>query len=277
MKKSLSTSTTLILFTVSIHAQPFVDPLQLRYTHAFRNNNAAATPHSHLWAGSDLPVKLKAKTYLLLSPFYEQWQIDSAGKKNIVPTVQSLALPLGLIFPLNTKWSLALAGIVRTNGETLFGKKTFQPGGTGFASFAVRPDQKFRFGVYMNAECFGLFVMPLLGADWRIDKKNYLFGLLPGRLSFEHQWNRQLYGGFTFRAVSNSYRLDNGLYMRLEDNQLSAWLDFYPVKNWVLSLEPGFGLFRKIRTGLNDKNYLSVRNWGDGPFIRLSSSYRVRL
>ena len=83
----------------SLSAQPYVDPLNLRYTYAFRNNAAFATPHSHLYIGSDLPIKLKASTYLLLSPFYERWQIDSGAKKDIVPTVQSLALPGGLIFP----------------------------------------------------------------------------------------------------------------------------------------------------------------------------------
>ncbi len=271
----------LILFLVSLnsslHAQPYIDPLNLRYTYGFRNNNAFATPHQHLYIGSDLPIKLKANTYLLLSPFYERWQIDSGAKKEIVPTVQSLALPVGLIFPVNKKWSLTLMGIVRKNGETLFGMKSLQVGGTGFASYAAKPDQKFRFGLYVNSEFFGLFVMPLLGTDWRIDKKNYLFGLLPGRLTWEHEWNKKLYGGLTFRAITNSFRLTQNQYLRLDDNQLSAFLDFYPSNRFCLTLEPGIGLFRKIRTGSGKRNYLLTRDWGDGAFIKVSSSYRVRL
>ncbi len=260
-----------------LSAQPYVDPLNLRYTYAFRNTAAFATPHSHLYIGSDLPIKLKATTYLLLSPFYERWQIDSGAKKDIVPTVQSLALPVGLIFPLKNKWSLTLMGIVRKNGEALFGMKSLQVGGTGFASYAVRPDKKFRFGMYMNTDFFGFFFMPLLGTDWRINKKNYLFGLLPGRLTWEHQWSPKLYGGLTFRAITNSFRLTQNQFLRLDDNQLSAFLDFYPAKNWVLTLEPGYGLFRKIRTGADKRTYLLTRNWGDGVFIKLSGSYRVRL
>jgi len=261
----------------SLSAQPYVDPLNLRYTYAFRNNAAFATPHSHLYIGSDLPIKLKASTYLLLSPFYERWQIDSGAKKDIVPTVQSLALPVGLLFPLKNKWSLTLMGIVRKNGEALFGKKSLQVGGTGFASYAARPDKKLRFGMYVNTDFFGFFFMPLLGTDWRINKKNYLFGLLPGRLTWEHQWSTKLYGGLTFRAITNSFRLTQDRYLRLDDNQLSAFLDFYPAKNWVLTLEPGYGLFRKIRTGADKRTYLLTRNWGDGAFIKLSGSYRVRL
>ena len=185
-----------------LSAQPYVDPLQIRYTHAFRNTGAFATPHTHLYIGSDLPLKLKTNTYLLLSPFYERWQIDSGSKKDIVPTVQSLALPVGMIFPLNNKWSMTLMGIVRKNGEALFGMKSLQVGGTGFATYAARPDKKFRFGMYVNTDFFGFFFMPLLGTDWRIDKKNYLFGLLPGRLTWEHEWSKKLYGGLTFRAIT---------------------------------------------------------------------------
>ncbi len=272
-------SLILIFSTLSfcLSAQPYVDPLQLRYTRAFRKPGAFATAHEHLLTGSDLPLKLKENTYLLLSPFYEQWRIDSATKKQIVPGVKSLALPVGLILPLNKKWSLTVMPTLRTNGETLFGSKTIQFGGALFTSYTRKPGQKLRFGVYMNKECFGLFIMPLLGTDWRIDKKNYLFGMLPGRMTFEHQWTKNFFGGFTFRAITNSYRLDNGRYLRLEDNQLSGFLDLYAAKHLCFTLEPGFGLLRKIRTGLNDKNYLSVRNWGDGPFIKLSAAYRVRL
>lgn len=272
----------ILIFVISfiyscLQAQPYVDPLNIRYTYALRNDGAFATPHQHLYIGSDLPLKLKTNTYLLLSPFYERWAIDSGSKKDIVPTVQSLALPVGLIFPLKNKWSMTLMGIVRTNGETLFGSKSLQVGSTGFASYAARPDKKFRFGLYMNSDFFGLFVMPLLGTDWRIDNKNYVFGLLPGRLTWEHQWSPKLYGGLTFRAITNSFRLTQNQYLRLDDNQLSAFLDFYPVKRFCLTLEPGFGLLRKIRSGTEKRTYLLTRNWGDGVFIKLSGSYRVRL
>ena len=73
-------------------AQPYVDPFQVRYTNAARTKGAYATPFTHVWAGSDLPIKLKENTYLLLSPYYEGWMIDSSSKKEIVPAA---AAPLG--------------------------------------------------------------------------------------------------------------------------------------------------------------------------------------
>ena len=267
-----------LLFAAQLFAQPYVDPFQVRYTYGFRNDKAEATPFTHLWAGSDIPIKLKENTYLLLSPYYEQWQIDSANREEIVPGVQSLAFPVGLIFPIkNSNWSLTLLPTLRSNGEKLFADNTIQYGGAGFATWARKPNQKFRFGVYLNKEFFGWFVIPLLGTDWRINAKNYIFGLLPGRLTYEHQWSTKFYGGATFRAITNSFRLSNGRYLRLDDNQVSLYLDYYPAKKLCITVEPGYGVLRKIRTGINNKNYLTERNWGDGPFIKLSASYRVRL
>ncbi|HEX6334573.1 MAG TPA: hypothetical protein VFZ78_10125 [Flavisolibacter sp.] len=259
-------------------AQPYVDPFQVRYLHAFRQGSGKATPFTHLWAGSDIPLRLREKTYLVLSPYFEQWNLDSAGVSGILSPVKSLALPVGLIIPLtNSKWSLTFYPTVRTNGERLFGERTLQAGGASFASWERRPGQKFRFGVYVNDEFFGLFVIPLLGTDWKIDEKNYVFGLLPGRLTWEHRHNRRMYYGATFRAITNSYRLDNGNFLRLDDNQLSVYADVYLLKRLCLTVESGYGILRKIRTGKYTREYLADEKWGDGPFIRLSASYRVRI
>lgn len=272
---------SIILFAGQLRSQPFVDPFQVRYMYAFKNTHTPATPFTHLWAGTDVPVKIKKlneNSFLLISPYYEQWNLDSAETEHIYPKVQSIALPVGLILPFNTsKWSLTVIPVARWNGEQLFAENTFQFGGATFASYARKPDQKFRIGVYANAEFFGLFIIPLLGCDWRIDEKNYLFGVLPGRLTYEHQWNTKFYWGATFRAPTSSYRLSDGSFIRIDDNQLSLYADYYPAKHLCVTLEAGYGILRKIRTGVDTKEYTSKINWGDGPFIKCSASYRIRL
>src|SRR5438067_956520 len=166
-----------------IKAQPYVDPLNIRYTHAFESNQSRATPFNHFYIGSDIPVRFKSGTIILLSPFFENWNIDSANNKNFLPAVSSIALPIGVIFPLNNKWSLNITAIPRINGEDINFNNAFQIGGVVFASYKAKEKQKFRLGVYVNNDFFGVFVMPLAGIDWRINKNNYLFGLLPGRLT----------------------------------------------------------------------------------------------
>ncbi len=267
-----------LFLTAQLWSQPYVDPIQVRYTYAFEKTKPVATPFTHFWAGSDLPIQLKESSYLLLSPYYEQWNLDSADEEVVYPTVHSLALPVGLILPLqSSKWSLTVLPITRWSGEKLLDANTFQYGAVTFATLARKPQQKFRFGIYVNKEFFGWYIMPLLGTDWRIDEKNYLFGILPGRLTYERRWSQKWYGGATFRGLTSSHRLSNGQYIRLDDNQLSVYLDYYPAKHVCITLEPGFGLLRKIRTGIDNRDYLTEVNWGDGPFIKLSVSYRVRL
>jgi len=241
----------------SLFAQPFLDPLSIRYTHAFEGNNPKATPFSHIYIGSDIPIRFKNGTILLLSQFYENWNIDSAGTKQYLPVVSGIAFPVGIIFPLNAKWSLNITAIPRINSEGLQLNNGFQIGCLTFASYKIKERQKLRLGIYINNDFFGVFVIPLVGIDWRINSNDYLFGLLPGRLSYEHRLSNVFYAGATFRAITNSYRFKNGNYLRIDDNQLSLYLDYYPVKNFVLTLEPGYGIIRKLRLG-NDhnKNYI---------------------
>lgn len=261
-----------------VHAQSYVDPIQMRYTYGLRNNSEAAAPFTHLWVGSDLPIKLRHKTYQLFSPYYEQWDIDSAEKTHIVPQVKGLVFPVGVILPMkDTLWTINLLPMIRWNGEEIFADKTFQIGGAAFITRQIKPGKMLRFGVYMNTEFFGFFVMPLVGADWRIDNKNYVFGLLPGRLTWEHKVKNKLYYGATFRALTNSFRQKDGQFLRIDDNQISMYMDYYIAKRFCLTVEPGYGIMRKLRTGKETRTYTQNINWGDGPFIKLSTSYRIRL
>ena len=118
-----------------------------------------------------------------------------------------------------------------------------------FGFICRTPTQKFSLGVYSNSEFFGLFVVPLVGIDWKIDDRNYLFGVFPGRLSFEHQWDRHWYSGLSFRAPTNSYRITNGEYIRLDDAQLSLFLDYYLTKHLCLSLGNRLWVFPKTSYG----------------------------
>lgn len=265
--------------TIRSWSQPYVDLLQIRYMSALEAKDPVATPFTHLYVGSDIPIRLKNQMIILLSPYYEQWSLDSADTEHIYPTVKSIAFPAGVIIPFkDSKWTLTVLPLIKTNGEELFAENTFQYGGAAMAGYQVKEGQKFRIGVYANKEFFGWFIIPLLGVDWKLGEKDYLFGVLPGRLTYEHKINDRFYSGATFRAPTASYRLSNGQYLRLDDQQLSLFVDYYLSKNICVTLEPGFGIYRQLRTGItDDRDYLVDVKWGDGPFIKLSAAYRIRL
>ena len=259
--------------------QPYVDPVHIRYTYGLKSNSAAGTPFTHIYIGPDFPLKLKNNGFLVISPVYEKWNIDSASKESWLPQVSSIALALSAIIPLDQNhWSLTVSAIPRINGEELNFDNNFQFGGVLLATYKKKQTLKYKFGVYANREFFGLFIIPLAGIDWHINERNNLFGVLPGKLSFEHMLNTHFYTGVTFRAITNSYKLNNGNYLRIDDNQLSGFLDWYITKHAVVTGEAGYGIMRQLRSGNGyNKHYLTDYKWGDGLFIKLSASYRIRL
>ena len=193
--------------------------------------------------------------------------------------MKGIGIALSAVFPLDKDhWSLTVSAIPRVYGEKLEFDNAFQFGGVLLATYKKRETLKYKFGVYANSEFFGPFFMPLGGIDWRIDGRNNLFGVLPGRLTFEHKLNSRLYTGGTFRAITNSFRLGEDNYLRINDNQLSGFLDCYLTKKIVITGEAGYGILRELKRGRGyNKNYTEDYNWADGMFVRLAASYRIRL
>lgn len=278
MKKNLLFFIIALVSSI-LYAQPYVDLFNIRNTSAFQNKNASGTPFSHVYFGADFPLKQKNNGLIVISPAYEIWNIDSAFNKNYLPSVSSVGLALSVVVPLDKNhWSLIVSAIPRFNAEGLKMSNSFQMGSVILATYKKNENLKYKFGIYVNNEFFGLIMIPLVGIDWRINDRNNLFGVLPGRLTYEHKLSNNLYTGGTFRAITNSYKLSNENYLRIDDNQLSAFLDFYPAKHIVFTLEPGYGIIRKLRIGKeHNKNYLTDLNWGDGLFIKLTAAYRIRL
>jgi hypothetical protein len=103
---------------------------------------------------------------------------------------------------------------------------------------------------------------------------NDLFGVLPGNLTYEHKINEHFYYGANFRAITNSYGNTNG-YWRIDENQLGIYLDTYFNKNFVLNIEAGHSLLRKIRTGAKDVFKFDA-NVNDNFYAKASFAYRVR-
>lgn len=272
----------LAIFTTMVMqglTQPYVDPFHIRYTHAFKSNAGTGTPFSHLYIGPDLPLKLRNNGFFVISPVYENWNIDSASNKSWLPGLSGVALALSAVIPLDKNhWLLTVSAIPRVNSEGLSPENSFQFGGVLLATYKKKETLKYKFGVYANREFFGLFVIPLVGIDWHINDRNNLFGVLPGRLSFEHRLTAHFYTGATFRAITNSYRLNNGDYLRIDDNQLSSFLDCYVTKHVVLTGEAGYGILRELKSGRGyNKHYIRDYDWSDGFFIKLAASYRIRL
>jgi hypothetical protein len=101
----------------------------------------------------------------------------------------------------------------------------------------------------------------------------------------EHRFNKKIYGGASFRAITNSYHttsLDAGSrrsFIRIDENQIAAFADIYVVKSIVLGLEAGHSVLRKIRLGMADTGtkYYFRGDANDNLLLKIAVAYRLRL
>ena len=164
----------------------------------------------------------------------------------------------------------------------------------------------YKFGLYMNTEFFGLFIVPLFGMDWRISDRWRAFGVLPARFSLQYSINRTFRAGLSFRAPTYTYRvseksLENpnedriSTYVHYQTNSLYLYLDCYLTKSIVFTAKVGRTVFRRVRlfdsddvysfniSGIgfgNTRQAIPVpvyRDFSDGWLLNAGIAYRFKL
>ncbi len=180
-----------------------------------------------------------------------------------------------------------VAFIPRWNGEaSIQFKEGFQAGGAGLMTYKKRPGLQFKFGIYYNREFWGNFFIPFLGLDWTINNKQRLFGVLPGYLTYEYRISKRIPGVEISahlripKCLGNYYSLPPiSDFIRIDDNQLGVYTDFYLSPKFVLNAEAGYSILRKVRTGYGNtsKDEYIVMSENSAPYVRIALQYRIRL
>lgn len=272
-----------ICFANDCRTQPLLDIVNIRYqvspnAGAFRQN--FVRNYIRYWTVStNLPVAFKnKKSILLASPGFEQWKCAFPKKEATDAFVKGWSLPLLWIQTLNPIWTITTGVIIRNNAEAFDLNKAWQAGGLILFTYEKSKQLKYKFGLYYNSELSGPFFMPLLGIDWRSDKTN-IYGVLPGSLTIERKLNTVFYYGISFRAITNSYQQYNNKFIRIDDNQLTVFMDYYLSGHFVINAEAGHSIFRRIRLGDNQKHpfYYFTANTNDNWLLKTSLAYRLRL
>ena len=261
-------------------SQPYIDLVNIQYINSpdydFNSNSKNTTDLKQFSISTTLPFQFKNKLdAIIISPGLDMWWAEVNTLNNSHNSLYSVSLPVSFLKTLNNPdWTILSTVIIRKNGYKKSMNDNWQIGGAFIANFKANENLRYKFGVYVNKEFFGLFVIPLLGVDWEISKKTSLFGVLPGSLNLEHKVTKNIYAGASFRAITSSYRLDTG-YWRVNENRLGAFIDFYLDKKLVLNVEAGHSLLRKIKTGVKDK-YKTDWNVDDNAYLRIGLAYRLR-
>lgn len=286
MKLNWNRSLLIIAVTLGItnitQAQPYIDLLNIRASVSpdagIINHTKKPVILNYMAINTSIPIKLgKGKDAVLLSPFAEKWMVISPGQNDSSQSYFGLGLPISLIKTLkNNKWSIQSTLILRVNTESIKRKKVLQTGGQILLNYKARENLNYQFGLYVNDELFGLFILPRVGIDWKINNRANLFGLLPGNLNFEYRMNKNFYSGFIIRTITNSYADVKTIYWRINENQAGVYLDSYLTKNIVLNAEAGHSILRRLTSGSYQQQEPYRWNVNDNFYVKLMLAYRIR-
>jgi len=275
-----------LLIHLVLSAQPYLDIVKLNYSYSPKQGlNEKTSPLQSNYFSADVTVPIELKKggdAFLINPFFTNNQ-GTVSSEDF--HVQSAGLFVGFLKKdIFKSWNLLSSFIVRQNKQAEVDLNgDWQYGGVILTTWKKNEDVYFKFGLYYNKEFFGNYFMALVGIDWKINEKTNLFGVLPGSMVLERKASQKFYYGFAFRALTNSYRLENFIdlstrYLRVDDNQLGIFADTYLSKKIVFSAESGYTILRRYRYGAKNQNFHFKKDYkNDNFYFRAALAYRLRL
>jgi len=168
-------------------------------------------------------------------------------EKNYCSSVSSVAMPIGFQWASKSKkWKTLVMAIpkIASNFEGDIESADFQYGGLVLENYIPNENFKLKFGLYYNREAFGDFFVPLLGVDWRVTDRIYLYGTLPSNYRIEYNVVKdRAYAGFDFRWLTRSFNLTDSefdYYMRFDEIMVKGYIDCFIYKNILLTTQAGY-------------------------------------
>jgi len=264
-----------------VFAQPYIDLMNVAYFNSPDlgkvGKDKNPTRLDYFSISATIPIQFRNKqNAFILSPFFERWTSKVQSITHFSEYHYGVVLPFTLLETLpHSRWTLLTTAIVRMNDADINRYGQWQLGGVILAARHLSDDLTYKLGCYLNSEFFGLFIVPLVGIDWRINGRTNLFGVLPASLTLEYKLTKPLYTGAVIRTFTNSYYDSGPNYMRIDENQLGVYLDYYPTRRILLNLEAGHSILRKIRGG----EWHHINNsWNadNNVYFKFAIAYRFR-
>lgn len=249
-----------------VNSQPVFDPLNLSLLNgppAEENPAAVSTRINSAFISLHAPIRLSNRTRIILNTLYDNRSFifeDRKGDTGIVLhqtgfpdrfNVEALAFNPAFQHTFrDTTQNLVLSLAVRhyASDETEIGKRTLTP--SAALLYTKRSSQRFAWktGMYVSKEFFGIFFLPLLGLDWQAGNRLWVWGILPRHLAADYRLYPAWHLTFSYRGVTDSYRIEEKNWLAHFEGQLRFGNEFYiPRTPLVLILETGRSLARNIR------------------------------
>jgi hypothetical protein len=272
-----------VALSAAASAQPYIDIASVYFQQSPGDNMSRSKSSMNTQLTSvflNLPLQIDSD-YIVINPVYENYRLDVSSETDPI-NLTAVYMPLAWVHQFKgSKWSTTFMAIPRLSSDLVkpVDGNDFQMGGIALATWKKKETLKYSFGAYYNSEFFGGYYIPLLGIDWNITGKWNLFGTLPINLNLEYKMNKTVHAGFGLNLLTNSYRIEDKDFLRIDDYNAKFILDIYMMKNQVISVEAGHSLFRQYRMGAMDggkPDYMHDLNVSDGCQFRLSYIFRIR-
>ncbi|MEQ8359848.1 MAG: DUF6268 family outer membrane beta-barrel protein [Cytophagales bacterium] len=283
----------LFFFENSIIAQPYVDIFSIRHHESpnqpYLDNDSSSLSISQTRISTFLPFVLKNEDAIIFGSFYERIRLKTRKTGLNTFDLHSAILQIGYGKKWNEQWNILLLFLPKISSDwNGISSEDLQIGGIVIATKKINEKFRYKFGLYYNREYFGNLFVPVLGLDWRINKKLNFFGLLPRGLNLEYKALKTIHFGLAHETITTTFRLNgdfNNNYIRDGDRfwayyMFKFYFNYYPVKNIILSAEFGHTAFRSYQEywrGTKDKvNEGPFQQSKNAPFINLLLAYRIR-
>lgn len=293
MKKKLFTLAIAGCITIVAYSQPFADVLSANYqtfSSTYKDSVAGQKNKTDdYFFNFFLPKVFSNGNALLIRLSGETMNSTISPDSSYSSRLSSVSLPVGFkLVSKNKKWETIIIGIPKIASD--FRDKTdsydWQFGGVFLEHFVPNDKLKIKLGLYYNREAFGNFFIPLVGVDWKINKRMNLYGILPSNYRLEFNVIKdKLYGGLCFKAATRSFRLSqksNYDYIRYDEQQVKLFIDYFVYKKILLFAEVGYSTDSnplQYTYGAKDLTYVNpvyttLKNY---PVFNFGIAYRVRL
>ena len=288
-----------LLLCFNGQTQNYFDLANVSYTITPSNNfemSNGSTTVEEFALELNLPIIINDKT-IVLTGFYGNRTRLSLDANSPSTALNQIRLNIGLNRTFNETWSgtfLVLPKIV--SDKVSFEKDNVQLGFLSLFTKQKRDNLKYKYGLYLNSEEFGLLVVPILGLYYKSPDQKFETNLnLPIFADANYKIGKKTWIGMDFNGLGTSYNLtdqdytSNGAYVFKESNELACYLRYQMNKSLYLNATFGYAISRnyevydsndKINWALtafyfgDDRTQLNER-FRDGAIFRMELLYRI--
>ena len=265
----------LVLLTHSSFAQSYIDLLNVNYKVSPSNKYDANSSLydevdvENVTASLRLPFKRKNGDVILGGVAWDQLSFRAEGAAIATGRFYTAGLQLGYQKKFGDSANVLFMLLPKIASDLEEpDNQHFQYGGLLLFNRVKNENFEWKYGLYVNTEYFGFFMVPLIGFDWKVTERLRLFGTLPAAMTGEYYFGSHYRSGLKFVAPTVSYRFSteaDAPYLHQYTNQLSWYHDVYLTKSIVLQLQAGFTAFRYYRAYEEDERFdVSISGVGIG-------------